>query len=512
MTAEAPQPIEMLAARLHQAAAAWRGPRGMVWLDSGGARDSAFGRESVLTAFPRAVRRWSDDDAQSEAAGGLGGFLDGLVRDAPLGGGAPGGRFRGGWLGFLGYEAAAALEPVVMHAVRDVPVPVASWALHDVWFRHVPDEARLELWSAPDAEDHGERPELSAWLHWAEDAMRAPDDNTTPMWAPPEVLQRVTPATRASAEALVARADRSLPRAAFEAAVRTVQGAIREGEVFQANVAQRVSLDVDADPFAAYVQLRRLNPSPFACFIQEDWGSIVSNSPERLFQVTRSDGVRWLRARPIAGTCPRGGDEVENARAVARMVASAKERAEHTMLVDLVRNDVGRVAEPGSVRVAEFQVVEAYSHVHHLVSDVVGRLRGDARLQDVVRAMFPGGTITGAPKLRSMEVIDRVEPVMRGPYTGSVGYVNGDGTADWNILIRTMVWTPGRVHVYAGAGVVADSEPAHEYEETLHKAAAMLVALATVRGGLDGQDGQDDPEADADRLELGRPRVVEGVP
>lgn len=470
------RPIEVLADRLCTAARAWGGPRGFVWLDPGG---PMVGPESegVLSAFPFESRRFSRGD------GDLAAFLDGLARrDAPS---AAELRFRGGWLGHLSYECVADLEPVVLQARADPNVPLASWALHPTWFRHLPHEGVLELWTrhAGDAEaarDGRPLPSLAAWVHWAEEALRAPYDHTTPMMVfPGHLVNRPLERTPA-VERLLETAERSLGPERFEEAVREVQEAIREGEVFQANLAQRIVVESAVDPFHVYLRLRRLNPSPFAGYLEEDWGALVCNSPERLVRVKDDVDERIVEARPIAGTRPRREDAEADEREVAALRSSEKERAEHTMLVDLVRNDLGRVACAGTVRVDAFQVVEAYSHVHHIVSNVRGVLRPHARVSDVVRALFPGGTITGAPKLRSVEVIDRVEPVARGPYTGSLGRIEEDGTLDLNILIRTMVFVGGTVRVHAGAGIVADSDPFSEFEETGHKAGAMLAALAMV--------------------------------
>ncbi len=465
-------PIEVLAARLRAAARARGGQRGLAWLDCGGPACGS-GSESVLTAFPTETRRWDPNSPQR-----LESFLDGLAPGERAEDSHPALSFRGGWIGFLCYEAVEALEPVRLQAARDLEVPLASWARHPVWFRYVPDRSRLELWRTSGAMPD---PPLEAWRHWAEEALRSPYDATVPLAGLPPVLSVRERAGGDRGRALVDGADRSLPRARFESAVRGIQAAIAEGETFQANLAQRLTLEGEVDPFAVYIQVRRLNPSPFACFIEEEWGALVSNSPERLFAVRAGGSGMTVHARPIAGTRPRtGAPSVDEARR-RELLASEKERAEHTMLVDLARNDLGRVCEPGSVRVTAFQTVQEYSHVLHLVSDVEGALRAGTRFSDVVRALFPGGTITGAPKLRSIEVIDGAEPVMRGPYTGSAGYVNPDGTADLNILIRTLVHVDGRAHVYAGAGIVADSDAALEYEETLHKAGALLEAWQMAR-------------------------------
>lgn len=456
---------------------------GVVWLDSEGPT-VGDGSESVLTAFPWRRARW-DDPGDPGLLAGLDAFTEepgdsGRQTDQSIGPGdgedTRGLGFRGGWLGFLGYEAVQVLEPVRLQASRDLGVPVASWGLYPVWFRVPHGEDVIELWSRC-SEKPGTRaddPGHDEWIRWAERAIAGELDDEESGLLPGAVSEL----DRFAGRSLLDVASRSFPREAFVRAVAGVKEAVREGEVFQANLAHRLSVATQVDPFTVYVTLRRLNPSPFMAFLEEDWGALVSNSPERLFCV-RSDGDgRVVEARPIAGTRPRGASASEETRMREELCGSAKERAEHTMLVDLVRNDLGRVSEPGSVRVTRFQEVEAYSHVLHLVSRVMGRLRADVGFVGLLRALFPGGTITGAPKLRSIEVIDRFEPVARGPYTGSLGYVNPDGSMDLNILIRTLVFTGGAAHAYAGAGLVAQSVPEKEFEETLHKAAAMLSALA----------------------------------
>jgi len=222
-----------------------------------------------------------------------------------------------------------------------------------------------------------------------------------------------------------------------------------------------------------YRKLRAVNPSPFSGLLHFDDLSLVSSSPERL---VRLHGRR-ADTRPIAGTRPRGRDPVDDHRLVDDLLGNAKERAEHLMLVDLERNDLGRVCEFGSVRVDEFMAVEQYSHVSHIVSNITGRLRDDATLFDLISATFPGGTITGVPKIRCMEIIDELEPVRRGPYTGSFGYIGWNGNLDLNIIIRTLVLAGGKGYLQVGAGIVADSDPVKEYQETLHKAQAFFSSL-----------------------------------
>ena len=267
--------------------------------------------------------------------------------------------------------------------------------------------------------------------------------------------------------------DATSTQAEFETMVCRALEHIRAGDIFQANVSQRFTAPYRRQPLPLYEALRRVNPSPFACFLSADGLSVISCSPERLVR------VQELRVdtRPIAGTRPRGLSPADDALNSLELLLSEKERAEHIMLVDLARNDLGRVCETGSVGVSELMTLEDYSHVIHIVSDVAGRLRSGADAVDVIRAVFPGGTITGCPKVRCMEILRELEPVARGLYTGSLGYLGFDGTLDLNIAIRTMILEQGGLSFHVGAGIVADSDPEREYHETLAKAGALMEAL-----------------------------------
>jgi para-aminobenzoate synthetase component I len=264
--------------------------------------------------------------------------------------------------------------------------------------------------------------------------------------------------------------------------VRRCQEYIAAGDIYQANLSHRFTVTGDAladsdrllGDMLAYERLRALNPSPFSGLLRTDETSLISSSPERL---VRLNG-RHADTRPIAGTRPRGDSLVEDKRLADELRANEKERAEHVMLVDLERNDLGRVCDFSTVQVDEFMALEQYSHVCHLVSNISGRLRETATGFDLLRASFPGGTITGVPKIRCMEVIEELEPVRRGAYTGSMGYISWSGDLDFNILIRTLVVRNGRGYLQVGAGIVADSDPGREYEETLYKAQAFLTALS----------------------------------
>jgi anthranilate synthase component 1 len=267
-------------------------------------------------------------------------------------------------------------------------------------------------------------------------------------------------------------------RAAFEGCVARIQEYIAAGDVFQVVPSQRFSMDFALPPFALYRALRRINPSPFLFFLDFDGFSLVGSSPEVLVRLR--DGE--VTVRPLAGTRPRGDDPEEDRRLAAELLADPKERAEHLMLIDLGRNDVGRVAELGSVRVTESFVIERFSHVMHISSTVVGKLRPGLDALDALVAGFPAGTLTGAPKIRAMQIIDELEPTRRATYAGCIGYFAADGSMDTCIGLRMAVVKDGVMHVQAGCGVVADSVPASEYEETVQKARALTrAAEAAVR-------------------------------
>jgi anthranilate/para-aminobenzoate synthase component I len=263
--------------------------------------------------------------------------------------------------------------------------------------------------------------------------------------------------------------------------VRQCQEYIRSGDIYQANLSHRFNLDLQhpGTEFGAalYGRLRRINPSPFSALLVFDDLTVVSSSPERLVCL---DGRR-AQTRPIAGTRGRGCTQSDDQRLADELLGNSKERAEHLMLVDLERNDLGRVCRYGTVQVDEFMAVERYSHVSHLVSNVTGDLHDGADGFDLVRAVFPGGTITGVPKIRCMEIIEGLEPVRRGPYTGSLGYLSWSGDLDLNIIIRSFVLTGSRGYLQVGAGIVADSDPGREFEETMLKAGALMQAVGQTK-------------------------------
>jgi len=254
---------------------------------------------------------------------------------------------------------------------------------------------------------------------------------------------------------------------------------ISAGDIFQANLSQRFAVPIEGiDPFYIYSILTKINPSPFSAFINGGDFHIVCGSPERLVRCTNN----VVETRPIAGTVRRGKNEREEASLIKALFSSPKECAEHIMLIDLERNDLGKVCVPGTVRVDELMVGERYSHVIHIVSNIKGTLAPGKDLIDIIIAMFPGGTITGVPKVRCMEIIDELEPTRRGPYTGSIGYITYWGNMDLNIIIRSFIIKDGWAYIQVGGGIVADSDPEREYEETLHKGAALFRALEIAKG------------------------------
>jgi len=269
-------------------------------------------------------------------------------------------------------------------------------------------------------------------------------------------------------------------RSQFEGAVEACKEYIRAGDIFQVVLSQRLAVSTPADAFDIYRALRVVNPSPFMFHLKMPQVTLVGSSPEILCRV--EDGI--VTNRPLAGTRPRGATVEQDLALEKELLADEKERAEHIMLVDLARNDVGRVAEPNTIELSDVMTIERYSHVMHIVSDVKGRLAQGKTAFDALRAALPVGTVSGAPKIRAMQIIDEFEPTRRGPYAGGVGYVDFGGNMDTCIALRTMVITGGKVYVQAGAGIVADSVPQREYEETINKARALLRAIEVAEAGF----------------------------
>lgn len=356
--------------------------------------------------------------------------------------------FSGGWFVFLAYELVAEIEPRLAGLRRDasLPLAIATRFPAAVIRDHVRGETILVR------------------------EPNAPDALLAQMQADIDTLPVIPDVDIALAESLEQAPDRYL------ADVERIKQYIAAGDVFQVNLARAwdARLRAPVDAVQLYRRLRRANPSPFACLATwPDRRAVISSSPERLVEVR----ARQVRTRPIAGTYPRSSEATEDARWSRELLAHPKERAEHVMLIDLERNDLGRVCRPGSVRVNELMTLESYRHVHHIVSEISGELRPDVTPADIIRAVFPGGTITGCPKVRCMEIIHELETRPRGAYTGSIGYINHDGSMDLNILIRTLVQNQDRLSLHAGAGIVADSVATRELAETRAKAKGLLVAL-----------------------------------
>jgi anthranilate synthase component 1 len=270
-------------------------------------------------------------------------------------------------------------------------------------------------------------------------------------------------------------------KAQYEQAVLKAKEYIKAGDIFQVVPSQRFQTDISIEPYEIYRALRLINPSPYMYFLRCGDMTVVGASPEVMVRLEKDR----IDLRPIAGTRRRGATEEEDKALAEELLADPKERAEHIMLVDLGRNDVGRVSEPGSVHVSELMVIERYSHVMHIVSNVRGRLSAGRDAYDVIRASFPAGTVSGAPKIRAMQIIDELEPTQRGPYAGAVGYFGFSGNMDTCITIRTLVIKDKVAYIQAGGGVVADSDPASEYQETMNKAKAMMRAVEMAEKGLD---------------------------
>ncbi len=378
-------------------------------------------------------------------------------------------RFVGGAVGMIGYDWVRFVERLPDHNPDELALPELCFVFPEtvVVYDNVRHSAMIirfvEL--APGDDPRARWREAGAALEATVRRLRAPlapDAPRPPVRAPMEVASSFT-------------------RDAFREVVKRAKEYIEAGDIFQVVLSQRLRIPLQVDPFTIYRHLRRINPSPYLFFLRCDGAILIGSSPEIL---ARLEGSR-VEVRPIAGTRRRGETPEEDRALEAELLADPKERAEHVMLVDLGRNDVGRVAKTGSVRVTEFAVIERYSHVMHIVSNVQGELRPGLDWLDVLRASFPAGTLTGAPKVRAMEIIDELEPVRRGPYGGCVGYVDYSGNMDMAITIRTILVKDGVIHLQSGAGIVADSDPEAEYQETMSKARALIQAIDLAREGVD---------------------------
>jgi anthranilate synthase component 1 len=376
-------------------------------------------------------------------------------------------RFTGGLVGYFGYDTVRYIEPRLAGVQKPDPIGAPDIQLMVSDEVVVFDNLRGSLFFIvhADPREDGAFEAAQARL----DALHA------------QLRQGELP-PRASVQPSLTEADfgSSYPQPDFEAGVARIKEYVLAGDTMQVVLSQRMTVPFASPPLDLYRALRYLNPSPYMFFVDLGDMQVVGSSPEILTRL--SDDM--VTVRPIAGTRKRGRTEEEDRALEADLLADPKEVAEHLMLIDLGRNDVGRVAQTGSVRVTERMVIERYSHVMHIVSNVEGHLRDGQSAMDVLRATFPAGTLSGAPKIRAMEIIDELEPVKRGVYGGAVGYLGWDGNMDTAIAIRTAVVKDGKLHMQAGAGVVADSVPRLEWEETMNKSRAMITAVAMAQSGL----------------------------
>jgi para-aminobenzoate synthetase component 1 len=402
---------------------------------------------------------------------------------APLVEGLP--KFAGGCVGYWGYDVVRTIEKLPEAAADDLPVPDYAFVrLEQLWIIdhqeqmlicsvHTPvpeardrDAGALELsyrQAQASAGQMKQRWDRIAEVNELESAQRSRNE-----------MKRRTEADQLQVDVdAIAGIEADFPREAYIEAVKKIQSYIGAGDVFQVNLSVRQHKRLEQSPETVYEWLRLVNPSPYMGLLRFADFQLVSGSPELLVQL--EDGT--VRARPIAGTRPRGQNAEEDRRLADELIHHEKERAEHIMLLDLERNDLGRISTYGTVRVKDFMVIEYYSHVMHIVSQVEGQLAEGKEAFDIIAAAFPGGTITGAPKIRTMEIIEELEPVRRGPYTGSIGWIDYNGNMEFNIIIRTLVVADGIGYVQAGAGIVIDSIPEKEYTESINKAKAMWKAI-----------------------------------
>jgi anthranilate synthase component 1 len=442
--------------------------------------------ERVTTRPAAVLREQVDEDAHPGAGSPSLRALEGVLDGTTLARGDCDVPYPCGAFGWLSYDLARELEALPADAADDRDLPHVQVGVYDA----------VVAWTAADAAADGETtlratvcPELPENDEDVSEERASSDEATVSgerldalyedaVERAKSLLDRAItgdpdhgPAPADGTEAAAFESDAG--RDAYADRVRAVKRYVRAGDTFQANVSHRLRAPAAVHPVAAYDALRRVNPAPYSGLVEFPGVDLVSASPELL--LARDGDV--VRTEPIAGTRPRGADADADAALAAELSTDEKERAEHAMLVDLERNDLGKVCAYGSVDVAEYRRVDRYSEVMHLVSDVTGRLRDDVGVAEAVGAMFPGGTITGAPKPRTMEIIEELESTRRGPYTGAMAAFGFDDRATLNIVIRTLVRSGDEYHLRVGAGVVHDSEPEREYEETLDKARALLHAV-----------------------------------
>jgi para-aminobenzoate synthetase component 1 len=422
------------------------GPREAGWQFLG------FEPRWLLTSRGQIRRLWKDGRATESLGPALEALREALAQwRAPALPDAP--PFWGGAVGFLGYDLAWQLERLPRRGAADTNLPEMAWGFYDAVVAVPPQGAPLLCVSAaPGEDDEQVEAKRAKWL---------------------ERLEGLSEPRALMPAHATGPAQPNLGPSAYRKAVGKILDHIRAGDLYQANLSQRFEIPVIGSAYAWFEALVARNPAPFAAYLNLAEASVVSVSPERYLSLR---GGRVV-TQPIKGTRPRGADPETDRAQADELLASAKDRAEHLMIVDLERNDLGRVCVPGSVTVSEGFTLEAHPTVWHLVSTVEGRLRPGADAVELIAATFPGGSITGAPKIRAIEVLAGLEPTRRGLYTGAIGYLGRDGSLDLNIAIRTAIAQRHRVLVQVGGGIVADSDPDAEYQETLDKAAAFLETL-----------------------------------
>jgi anthranilate synthase component I len=444
--------------------------RGPAFLLESAEQGQRFGRYSFLGFRPRAVLRYeqgrltvADGDGERELEGRdpfavVSDYLA-RYRIAPLEGLPP---FAGGAVGVFGYDLVRTVERLPEPPPDEVGTPDMALMVSDalIVFDHLSHQVTIMV---------------NAFIDDPMDTEAAYDQTVALIERARDLLATPVPRGEAGARPAdpLAQFESNMTRRQYEAAVNRAKEYIYAGDIFQVVPSHRWSGPCPVEPFSLYRGLRVVNPSPYMYFLEFDDFAIAGASPEPLVKVTGD----LVEMRPIAGTRPRATSPEEDLRVAESLLADEKERAEHVMLVDLGRNDVGRVARFGSVEVSELMAIETYSHVMHIVSSVVGRLDEDAGAMDALRACLPAGTLSGAPKIRAMEIIDELEPTKRGFYGGAIGYLSYSGDLDTCIHIRTVVVKDGVAHIQVGAGIVADSDPGYEYDETVAKAQAMFRAL-----------------------------------
>ena len=416
----------------------------------------------TITKNGATERRDQVDDPFEELKKLMAGFHPVSVEGLP--------RFHGGAVGFISYDMVRFFEKLPDSASDELQLPDCFFMLTDtiLVFDHVNHKIKVvsnaHIDGGSEAVDEAYQTAVKK-IDEIISALKQPIEHKSPKrgsWDDDAVKSNFAPAE-------------------YEKVVEAAKEYIKAGDIVQAVPSQRLSVPVSADAFDIYRALRTVNPSPYMYYLKLGDLRIAGSSPEVMVRTEEGD----VTMRPIAGTARRGSSEAEDAELAAELLSDPKERAEHVMLVDLGRNDVGRVCEYGSVRVDELMVIEKYSHVMHIVSNVVGKIRSDKDAFDVLRACLPAGTVSGAPKIRAMEIIDELEPTRRGSYAGAVGYFSFSGNSDTAIAIRTILIKDGMAHVQAGGGIVADSVPEKEYQETMRKARACMKAIQLAEEGLE---------------------------